>query len=433
MLSGAKDLILSAFSVYDGRAVFDLKFIEENSKEIKKVVKERGVVVNVDEAVRLGRARSKLLMQVEKLRSQRNKLSKDPTKENISKSTEIKRELKNLEPQLRNIEEQFKELAWQLPNLLHPKAPRGRDEKSNKVLKTVGTPKKYSFKPLDHEEISQKLDLIDFEAGSKVAGSRFYYLKNEAVLLEFALIKYAFDLLLEEGFTPFITPDLAREEIIDGVGYIPRGPQADAYSIEGEDLGLIATAEITLGGYHADQILEEKDLPLKYAGFSHCFRSEAGSYGKYSKGIYRVHQFSKVEMFVFCHPKESDKVHEYLLKIEEKIFKGLRIPYRVVDVASGDLGVAACRKFDLEAWMPGRDDWGEITSTSNTTDYQARRLNIKYRKEDGTTDYVYTLNGTAIAISRAILAILENYQQKDGSVRVPTVLIPYVGKKIIRR
>ncbi len=413
--------------------MFDLKFIEENSKEIKKVVKERGVAVNVDEAVRLGRARSKLLMQVEKLRSQRNKLSKDPTKENISKSTEIKRELKNLEPQLRNIEEQFKELAWQLPNLLHPKAPRGHDEKSNKVLKTVGTPKKYSFKPLNHEEISQKLDLIDFEAGSKVAGSRFYYLKNEAVLLEFALIKYAFDLLLEEGFTPFITPDLAREEIIDGVGYIPRGPQADAYSIEGEDLGLIATAEITLGGYHADQILEEKDLPLKYAGFSHCFRSEAGSYGKYSKGIYRVHQFSKVEMFVFCHPEESDKVHEYLLKIEEKIFKGLRIPYRVVDVASGDLGVAACRKFDLEAWMPGRDDWGEITSTSNTTDYQARRLNIKYRKEDGTTDYVYTLNGTAIAISRAILAILENYQQKDGSVRVPTVLIPYVGKKIIRR
>jgi seryl-tRNA synthetase len=372
-------------------------------------------------------------VQVEKLRSQRNKLSKDPTKENINKSTEIKRELKNLEPQLRNIEEQFKELAWQLPNLPHPKAPRGHDEKSNKVLKTVGTPKKYSFKPLDHEEISQKLDLIDFEAGSKVAGSRFYYLKNEAVLLEFALIKYAFDLLLEEGFTPFITPDLAREEIIDGVGYIPRGPQADAYSIEGEDLGLIATAEITLGGYHADQILEEKDLPLKYAGFSHCFRSEAGSYGKYSKGIYRVHQFSKVEMFVFCHPEESDKVHEYLLKIEEKIFKGLRVPYRVVDVASGDLGVAACRKFDLEAWMPGRDDWGEITSTSNTTDYQARRLNIKYRKEDRTTDYVYTLNGTAIATSRAILAILENYQQKDGSVRVPTVLIPYVGKKVIRR
>lgn len=433
MLPGAKDLILSVLSVYDGRAVFDLKFIEENSKEIKKVVEERGMVINVDEVIRFGKARSELLVQVERLRSQRNKLSKDPTKENIKKSTEIKRELRNLEPQLRNIEGQFKELAWQLPNLLHPKAPRGRDEKSNKVLKTVGAPKKYSFKLLDHEELARKLDLIDFNAGSKVTGAKFYYLKNEAVLLELALIKYAFDLLLEEGFTPFITPDLAREKIISGVGYVPRGPQADAYSVKGEDLGLIATAEITLGGYHADEVLDIKDLPLKYAGFSHCFRSEAGSYGKYSKGIYRVHQFSKVEMFVFCRPEESDKVHEYLLKLEEKLLRGLRIPYRVVDIASGDLGAAACRKFDLEAWMPGRDDWGEITSTSNTTDYQSRRLNIKYRKEDRTTDYVHTLNGTGIATSRAILAILENYQQKDGSVRVPAVLVPYVGKKIIRR
>ncbi|MDP1710740.1 MAG: serine--tRNA ligase, partial [candidate division WWE3 bacterium] len=345
---------------------------------------------------------------------------------------DIKSELKNLEPQLKNIEEQLEKLLWQIPNLIHPKVPRGFEEKNNKIIKS-DKPVKFPFKSLDHEQLAQKLDLIDFEAGSQVAGSKFYYLKNEAVLLEFALIKYAFDILLKEGFTPLITPDLAKSRIIDGVGFVPRGPESNIYSLEGEDLGLIGTAEITLGGYHAGQILEEKDFPLKYAGFSHCFRREAGSYGQYSKGLYRVHQFSKVEMFLFCRPRESDKLHEYLLSLEEKIFRGLEIPYRVVDIRAGDLGAAAYRKFDLEAWMPGRGEWGEITSTSNTTDYQARRLNIKYRQADGTTEFVHTLNGTAIATSRALIAILENYQKEDGSVGVPKVLAPYVGKKIIRR
>ncbi|NIT04525.1 serine--tRNA ligase [Candidatus Saccharibacteria bacterium] len=416
--------------------MLDPKFVAENLKEIKEVAAERGMKVDVSELEKFSDARSQLRVQVERLRAEQNRLSKrgrkkKPTKKDIERATEIKQELKNLEPQLKNIEEQIQHLLWQLPNLIHPKTPRGGVEK-NKVLKK-GKPKTLPFKAKNHEELSQNLDLIDFEAGSNVAGAKFYYLKNEAALLEFALIKYAFDLLMDEGFTPFVTPDLAKSEIIDGVGFVPRGPESNIYMVEEEDLGLIGTAEITLGGYHADQVLKAEDLPLKYAGFSHCFRREAGTYGQESKGLYRVHQFSKVEMFVFCRPEESEKMHDYLLKLEEKIFKGLKIPYRVVDIASGDLGAAAYRKFDLEAWMPGRGEWGEITSTSNTTDYQARRLNVKYKRKDGATDYLHTLNGTAIAISRALIAILENYQQEDGSVKVPTALVPYVGKKIIRR
>lgn len=418
--------------------MLDPKFIVENLKEIKKVVKARGMKMDMEEIARLSEARSKILYKVEELRAERNKLSKiKPTEEALKRAANLKSELKNLEPQLRNLEGQLQELLWQVPNLLHPKVPIGSGEKADKVLRTVGKPKELLFKPLDHEELAQKLDLIDFEAGTKVAGTKFYYLKNEAVLLEFALIKYAYDLLLAGGFTLFVTPDLARKRIIDGIGFNPQGPQSDIYLLDGEDLGLIGTAEITLGGYHANEILERKDLPLKYAGFSHCFRREAGGYGKYAKGIYRVHQFSKVEMFVFCEPEESEKLHDYLLKLEKRLYKGLKIPYRVVDSCSGELGAAAYRKFDLEAWMPGRGEWGEVTSTSNTTDYQARRLNIKYKLKPQTsnlkTNYVHTLNGTAIATPRTLIAILENYQQKDGSVKIPAVLQPYVGKKAISR
>ena len=431
--------------------MLDQKFVTENLKEIKKVVEARGMKVEVDKIDRLAKARSDLLLRVEELRAERNKLSKQslfsrklenkgkPNEETLRRAADLKSELKNLEPQLRNLEGQLQELLWQVPNLLHPKVPIRSGEEANKVLKIVGKPTKFSFKALDHEELSRKLDLIDFDAGAKVAGSKFYYLKNEATLLEFALVKYAFDLLLAEGFTPFVTPDLARPKIIDGVGFNPRGPQSDIYLLEGGELGLIGTAEITLGGYHADEVLDSEKLPIKYTGFSHCFRREAGAYGKYAKGIYRVHQFSKVEMFVFCQPEESQMMHDYLLKLEEKLFKGLKIPYRVIDTCSGELGASAYRKFDLEAWMPGKalpagrqGEWGEVTSTSNTTDYQARRLNIKYRDKDGQLKFVHTLNGTAIATSRALIAILENYQQKDGSVKIPVVLQSYVGKKLIK-
>lgn len=389
--------------------------------------------MDVAAITKLAKARVEILTRVEELRAERNRLSKKPSEKEIQRGTDIKNELKNLEPQLKNIEDQLQKILWQIPNLLHPQVPSGHDDSANRVLKVVGKPKKFSFKPLDHEEIARRLDLIDFDAGARVAGAKFYYLKNEAALLELALVRYAFDLLVKEGFIPFITPDLAKPSIIDGIGFVPRGPGSNIYLLEGEDLGLVGTAEITLGGYHAGQILEEKKLPLKYAGFSHCFRREAGTYGKYTKGLYRVHQFSKVEMFVFCPPKDSEKMHQELLSLEGKIFQGLEIPYRVIDNCAGNLGAASIRTMDLEAWMPGRQEYGEITSTSNTTDYQARRLGIKYRKSDGETEYLHTLNGTALATSRALIAILENYQQKDGSVKIPKALVPYVGKESIGR
>jgi seryl-tRNA synthetase len=297
----------------------------------------------------------------------------------------------------------------------------------------MGQKPNFKFRPKDHLEIAEKLDLIDFERGAKVAGQKFYYLKNEAVLLEFALINYAFDILTKKGFIPYLTPDLVKDEIIEGAGFTPRGPEAQIYYIEDLNLGLIATAEIALAGLYSEEILREENLPRKLAGFSHCFRREAGTYGQASKGLYRVHQFSKVEIFIYCLPEDSDKMHQEILKIEEEIFSSLKIPYRVVDCCTAELGGPAYRKFDLEAWFPGENRWGEITSTSNCTDFQARRLGIKVKRKNGKTQFVHMLNGTAVAISRALIAILENYQRKDGSVEVPKVLQKWVGKKVIKR
>jgi seryl-tRNA synthetase len=248
------------------------------------------------------------------------------------------------------------------------------------------------------------------------------------VLLEMALERFAMEILMKEGFTPWITPDMAKSRYYLGTGFQPRGPEQQIYTIENNDLGLIATAEITLAGVHADEVLAEQDLPKKYAGLSHCYRVEAGGYGRYSKGLYRVHQFTKVEMFIYCMPEESGKMHEYLLSVEEKIYQTLNLPYRVLEMCTGDLGAQAARKFDVEAWMPGRNDYGEVTSTSNCTDYQARRLNIKVKRKDGKQEYIHMLNGTAIATSRAMIAILENYQQEDGSVVIPDALKPFMGK-----
>jgi seryl-tRNA synthetase len=285
-------------------------------------------------------------------------------------------------------------------------------------------------------EIGETLDLIDFESGARVAGSGFYFLKNEAVLLELALQLYAVQKLVAEGFTPVVTPDLAATEILHGTGYIPRGPETQIYSIENSNLNLVATAEITLGGMLAGRTVDSADLPLKMCGISHCFRTEAGAAGRASRGLFRVHQFTKIEMFAFTLPDQSTQILEEFCDLECQIFDGLAIPYRVVDTATGDLGGPAYRKYDLEAWMPGRGDggqWGEVTSTSNCTDYQARRLNARYKlKGTKGTHFLHTLNGTAIAISRALIAILENYQQEDGSVGVPKVLQPWVGKETIR-
>ncbi len=310
------------------------------------------------------------------------------------------------------------------------------DDQANLELFRGKTPlPQFDFKPLDHVELSEKLDLVDFEGGARVAGHGFYFLKNEAVLLELALQRYALEVLLAEGFTPMTTPDLARNEVLEGIGFIPRGPETQIYSIEQSDLSLVATAEITLGGLLAGQTIDAEALPLKFCGISHCFRTEAGAHGRATRGLFRVHQFTKIEMFAYTLPDRSDAMLDYLRGLECRLFDGLGVPYRVVDTATGDLGGPAYRKFDLEAWMPGRGEageFGEVTSTSNCTDYQARRLNIRYKvKGEKGTHLVHTLNGTAIAVSRALIAILENYQQADGSVVIPEVLRGFVGKERI--
>ena len=393
--------------------MLDAKYVRENVDAVKENLQKRGMTIDVEEILKIDEERLALIKKIEDIRAERNKVSKENTEENRTRGKEIKEELKALEPRLEELQKKLNDVLWNLPNMVSPKTPVGKGEEDNVEVRKWGEPTKFTFTPKDHLEIGTALDLLDFESGSKVTGSQFYFLKNEAVLLELALEQYAIQLLVKEGFTPWMTPDLAKSKYYLGTGYQPKGPEQQIYTIEGEDLGLIATAEITLAGIHADETLLEKALPKKYVGISHCYRVEAGGYGRYSKGLYRVHQFTKVEMFLYAKPEESEQLHEYLLAMEEKIFQGLNIPYRVLEMCSGDLGGQAARKFDVEAWMPGRNDYGEVTSTSNCTDYQARRLRVKVKRDDGTTEYAHMLNGTAVATSRAIIAILENNQQED--------------------
>ena len=333
---------------------------------------------------------------------------------------------------------QIREEAWSgVPNLIHPDAPRGGSDDDHVELHRWGTRRDFEaegFAARDHLEIAESLDLVDFAAGAKVAGQKFYFFKNEAVLLDLALQRYALEVAARHGFMLHTTPDLARVDVLRGLGFNPRGESTQIYSIADSDLCLVGTAEVTLGGMHSDEILELERLPMLVAGLSHCFRTEAGAAGQESRGLYRVHQFTKIELFAFTAGdlELSEAMHQRLLAIEEELFQGLELPYRVLDIASGDLGGQAYRKYDLEAWMPGRGDWGEITSTSNCTDYQARRLKVRYRPApvDGTKQkprLVHTLNGTAVATSRALVALLENFQQADGSVVVPEVLRGYCG------
>jgi len=404
--------------------MLDIKLIRDNPDLVKQGVldKQRDPQI-VDKVIDLDQERRKLLGQTEELRAERNKLTKDQ----VDQGKEIKTKLKELEPKLKDVDDQLNIALNQIPNLPLAQVPKGKDESGNVILRKWGEPKQFEFIPKDHVELGKSLNVLDFETGAKVSGSQFYYLYNEGALLELALVQYAFSLLAKEGFTPVITPDLAKSRYYLGTGYQPIGDEAQTYTLEGEDLGLIATAEVTLAGKHADEVIPEEELPIKYIGYSHCFRKEAGAYGKYSKGLYRVHQFTKAEMFIYCLPEESAKYHEMILNLEEKIYQNLEIPYRVLEMCTGDLGGMAARKFDVEAWMPARGEYGEVTSTSNCTDYQARNLNIRFKRKTGEIEHVHMLNGTAIATSRTPLAILENYQNEDGSVTIPQVLRPFVG------
>jgi seryl-tRNA synthetase len=416
--------------------MLDRRFVLENVEAVKRNCEIRGVRVDVDRFVALETRRRELQAQLDELNHKANQIAKsiarcaseEERQARREEGRQVREQAAAVERELRSLEEEATALLKQIPNMTHPDAPIGDASASREVGRGKWPVRTFDFPVKDHVEIAEKLDLIDFEAGARVAGHGFYFLKNEAVLLELALQRFAVDILRQEGFVITTTPDLARNEILEGIGFLPRGPETQIYSIENSDLSLVATAEITLGGYYAGHIFEADQLPLKMAGISHCFRTEAGAHGRATRGIFRVHQFTKVEMFAFTLPEQSDPMLEYFRSIECRIFDDLGIPYRVIDTASGDLGGPAYRKYDLEAWMPGRGEFGEVTSTSNCTDYQARRLDIRYRiKGERGTKFVHTLNGTAIAISRALIAILENYQQADGSVLIPDVLRPYVG------
>lgn len=407
--------------------MIDIDFIEKDLTRAKDLFQKRNVKIDLEHLLSLNTKRQSLQEKIQTLREERNKISKSNTDETRKRGKKIKEELKILEPEFETIRIDLKSLLKQLPNSLHPKTPIGKSEEENVVLKEHGQKPTFSFKPLDHAQIGKNLNILDFEKGAKVAGSNFYFLKNQGVELEFALMKFALDTISKEGFDLYQTPDLAKKAILDGTGYNPRGPETQVYSLENTDLSLIGTAEVTLGGYFANEILTQNIFPLKLGGFSHCFRTEAGGYGRESRGLYRIHQFSKVEMFIYSLPEQSEAMHEYLLSVEEKIYKDLGFPYRVVDICSGDLGAPAYRKYDIEVWMPGLNKWGEVTSASNCTDYQSRRLNIKYRRKDGSTDYVHTLNGTAIASSRTMISLLELNQKEDGTVKIPSVLHKYTG------
>ena len=408
--------------------MLDIKLIRDKPDTVKQGMAQKGYDTSlVDRAVILDRDYRELLAEIEALRSQRNKLTKDQADE----GRVIKEKLKGHEPEAEKKKNTLQEILMQIPNIPRPEVPVGRGEADNVEVRRWGEPKGQGFPIKDHLELGKLLDILDFETGAKVVGSQFYYLYNEGALLELALIQYALNLLQKEGFIPVITPDLAKSRYYLGTGYMPKGNEAQTYTLEGEDLGLIATAEVTLAGKHADEVIPEEKLPLKYIGYSHCFRKEAGAYGKYSKGLYRVHEFTKAEMFIYCLPEDSDKYHQHILAMEEKIYQSLNIPYRVVEMCTGDLGAMAARKFDVEAWMPGRGDYGEITSTSNCTDYQARNLNIRVKRKKGQVEYLHMLNGTAIVTTRVPLAILENYQNADGSVTIPEVLRQYIGREVI--
>ncbi|MBF0276520.1 MAG: serine--tRNA ligase [SAR324 cluster bacterium] len=419
--------------------MLDIKYIRKHPDEIIQNCQNRHLQIDIQKLLELDEQSRLLKNELDAMRQRRNEISqqmKSPISQEerqplIAEAKQLREQVSEKEKKYDIVDASRQDLLSQVPNLTHPDSPIGQTDEDNLSLREVGAIPEFDFEAKDHLTLMEDLDLIDFEGGAKVAGQKFYYLKNEAVMLEFALIQYALKVVLEEGFTPFITPDLARMEILDGIGFNPRGEETQIYSINDSDLCLIATSEITLGGRLSNKVFQAEELPVFHAGVSHCFRTEAGAAGRESKGLYRVHQFSKVEMFIFTHPDQSEAMHEKIREIEEKIYQELNIPYRVVDICTGDLGSPAYRKYDLEAWMPGRGKWGEVTSTSNCTDYQSRRLNIRFKdSETGKNRFVHMLNGTAVAVSRTLIALIENGQQSDGSIRLPKCLgMPDIVRK----
>ena len=408
--------------------MIDIKKLRENPDYFRKATenKQRDPLL-VDEVLKLDQQKREVLQKVETLRAERNKIGK----ENIERGKQIKTELGGLEEELKKVDSDLESVLLKLPNPGLESVPVGKDENENVELKKWGDIPKFDFQIKAHYEIGESLDLIDTERAGKVSGTRFGYLKNEGVLLEVALLNFGFKKLIEKGFTPIFPPVMIQKEVMAALGYNNYGFD-DTYQIVDENLVLVATAEHAIVPYFKDEILAETDLPKRFVGFSSAFRREAGSYGKDTKGILRVHQFNKLEMVSFCQPEDSQKEHDFLVSVEEELMQALKLPYRVLQMCTGDLGDPAAAKFDIEAWFPSENKYRETHSCSNCTDYQARRLNIRMKRKTGEVEYVHVLNGTAFS-ERPILAILENYQKKDGSVEIPEVLRQYIGKDEIRK
>lgn len=407
--------------------MIDITLLRDDLEKLKKVTADKQVDPSVvDEAFNADKKRLEILQQVEALRAERNKAAKE---QNIEKGKEVKEKLKELEPELSQAEEGFEKYIKQIPNPAMGDVKVGKNDTENEVLRKEGKIREFDFNPKDHLELGENLGIIDVKSATKASGARFNYLIGDGVLLEFAIVQYAMNKLINEGFTPIIPPTLIKKSSMEKMGYLEHGGEEDMFILEKDDLVLVGTSEQSIGPMHMDEVLNLKK-PLRYVGFSSCFRREAGSYGKDTRGIIRVHQFDKVEMFSYSRQEDSDKEHEYLLKLEEEFLTELGLPYQVVKMCTGDLGAPAARKYDLEAWIPTQNKYRELTSTSTTTDFQSRRLNIKYQ-EGGETKYAHLLNGTAFAIGRTLVAVLENYQNEDGSVDIPASLQKYMGKEKI--
>ena len=413
--------------------MIDIDLFRKNPEVFREEIKKRNMNIKIDEDLEFDAARRKLISEVDELRALKNenskkmpKLSGEDRGKAIAEMKKINERLAILEKELQKKNEEFNLRLSNYPNISHKTTPVGKDENDNVPVFFYGNKPEFDFKVKNHVELGKSLDILDDEKGAQLSGARFVYLKNEAVFLEFALISYVLKILYSKGFVPVIPPVLVKERAMYGTGFLP-AEKNQYYKIESDDLYLVGTAEVPLCSYHADDILDAKTLPLKYCGFSTCFRREAGSYGKDMGGMFRVHQFDKIEMFIFSNPENSWDDYEFLRDTLEEIFRGLGLHYRILNMCTGDIGSPNAKKYDLEAWLPGQEAYRELASCSNDTDYQARRLNIKYKDNDNNKGFVHTMNSTACAIGRTLIAIYENYQDSKGNIRIPEVLLPYMN------
>jgi seryl-tRNA synthetase len=409
--------------------MLDIRYIRENPEIVAKKAASKGYKVDVPRLLAVDEERRELQTQVDELRAKRNEISGKmkggkPEQSLVDESKQLKIQLAERETYLTNTEKEFTELLWQIPNVTSDDVPEGGEEDSVEIKKW-GEQNKGA---IDHLDFAIKRDWVDFERGAKVAGAKFYYLKGDLALLENAITQFALDFVTKKGFTFMTVPHMVNSRTAAGAGFAPRGSEeGNEYFVEGEDLTLIGTAEAPLTGYHADEIIDEDKLPLLYAGLSPCYRREAGTYGKHARGLFRVHQFNKLEMYAFTLPEASLEMHERILAIEEELWQAIGIPYHVINIAAGDLGAPAAKKYDIEYWSPVDEKYRELTSCSNCTDFQARNLNIRVRRNDGSVETVHTLNGTAVSLARSLVTVIEHYQNPDGTLRVPDVLRPYLG------